>query len=351
MFTRSAANPLISPADVPSATPGFEVIGTFNAGVAANGEEVVMLLRVAERPPQDDGWIHCPYVNAAGELVLKHVRRDDPTYDTRDPRIVRHRTSGQMWLTSISHLRLGRSRDGVHFTFDADYWLACDPEYASYGVEDARITWHEDDRVYYVNFTAVSPHGIATGLVRTPDFAQQEALGLMFLPSNRDVAIFPRKINGAYMAYHRPMPAYSHQFNIWIAASPDMRHWGHHAVVLRVQPEGWESGRIGGGAPPLWTERGWLSIYHAADRQDRYCLGAYLTPHDAPHRVIARSQTPILEPEAPYEREGFFGNVVFTCGALIDGDCLRLYYGAADEHMALAEGSVQALLAALTPVN
>lgn len=350
MFSRSPANPLISPADVASATEGFEVIGTFNAGVAANGDEVVMLLRVAERPqPSDDGWIHCPYVNAAGELTLKHVRRDDPTYHTDDPRMVRHAITGQMWLTSISHLRLGRSRDGVHFTFDAGCWLAYDPEYASYGIEDARITWHEDDHVYYVNYTAVSPHGIATGLVRTEDFTHHEPLGLMFLPSNRDVAIFPRKIDGLYVAYHRPMPAYSHQFNIWLATSPDMVHWGQHQVVLRVQPDGWESGRIGGGAPPLWTQQGWLSIYHAADRQDRYCLGAYLTPHDDPARVIARSLTPILEPTAPYELEGFFGNVVFTCGALIQQDRLHVYYGAADERMALAEAPLADVLCSLTP--
>ncbi|XWX02492.1 glycoside hydrolase family 130 protein [Aggregatilineales bacterium SYSU G02658] len=348
MFSRSPANPLISPADLSSARDGFEVIGTFNAGVAVQSDEVLMLLRVAERPiHDDDAWIHCPYVNAAGELALKHIRRDDPAYHTHDPRMVRDATTGQMWLTSISHLRLGRSRDGVHFTFDDNCWLAHDPEYASYGVEDARITWHEDDQTYYVNYSAVSPHGIATGLVRTADFHHLEPLGLMFLPSNRDVVIFPRKLKGQYVAYHRPMPAYSHQYNIWLATSPDMIHWGQHQVVLRVERDGWESGRIGGGAPPLWTEHGWLSIYHAADRHDRYCLGAYLTPHDQPERVIARSAAPILEPITPYELEGFFGNVVFTCGALIQNDLLRVYYGAADERMALAEAPLTVVLDSL----
>jgi predicted GH43/DUF377 family glycosyl hydrolase len=351
MFRRHPGNPLVTPSQIRPSQPGYEIIGTFNAGVAQRHGEVVMLLRVAERPQNTDPqWILCPYIDDDGELVTKAVRRDDPAYHTQDPRMVRDAVTGQMWLTSISHLRLGRSADGVHFSFDDGCWLASDPGYASYGVEDARITWHEEDKTFYVNYSAVSPHGIATALAQTPDFRHIEPLGLMFLPSNRDVAVFPRRIGGQYVAYHRPMPAYSHQYNIWVAASPDMRHWGQHAVVLSVQPEGWESGRIGGGAPPLWTEAGWLSIYHAADRSDRYCLGAYLTPHDAPERVVARTLTPLLEPEAPYEREGFFGNVVFTCGAVVDDGVLRLYYGAADERMALAEAKLVDVLASLTDV-
>jgi predicted GH43/DUF377 family glycosyl hydrolase len=349
MFRRHPGNPLITPQHLRPSQPGYEIIGTFNAGVVQHRDEVLLLLRVAERPQNaDTQWILCPYIDASGELVTKAVRRDDPAYMTQDPRMVRHTVTGQMWLTSISHLRLGRSEDGVRFTFDDGCWLAYDPDYASYGVEDARITWHEDDETFYVNYSAVSPHGIATALVHTPDFRRIEPMGLMFLPSNRDVALFPRRIAGQYVAYHRPMPAYSHQYNIWLATSPDMRHWGQHQVVLSVQAEGWESGRIGGGAPPLWTDVGWLSIYHAADRADRYCLGAYLTPHDAPERVIARTLTPVLEPEAPYEREGFFGNVVFTCGAVVTDGVVRLYYGAADERMALAEANMADVLASLT---
>jgi predicted GH43/DUF377 family glycosyl hydrolase len=348
MFSRSRFNPLISPRDLAPLTDGYEIVGTFNAGVTLQGDEVIMLLRVAERPVTTDRtWILCPYVTSSGDVAVKPVRRDDPAYETDDPRLIRERATGQMWLTSISHLRLGRSRDGLHFAFDEGCWLAYEPEYASYGIEDARITWHEDDRTYYVNYTAVSPHGIATGLVRTPDFRHVEPMGLMFSPSNRDVTIFPRKVNGVYAAYHRPMPAHSHQYNIWLATSPDMQHWGHHRVVMRVQSEGWEAGRIGGGAPPIWTEQGWLSIYHAADRQYRYCLGAYLTPHDDPGRIVARSPSPILEPTAPYELEGFFGNVVFTCGAVVQEGVLRLYYGASDDCMALAEAPLTDVLGSL----
>jgi len=133
----------------------------------------------------------------------------------------------------------------------------------------------------------------------------------------------------------------------WAAASPDLVHWGDHRLLLTQRHAGWESGRIGGGAPPLWTEAGWLSIYHAADNDNRYCLGAFVTDLKDPMRLLARSESPILVPEASYEVEGFFGQVVFTCGAIADGDRLRVYYGAADESMALAEGSLSAVLASL----
>jgi predicted GH43/DUF377 family glycosyl hydrolase len=147
------------------------------------------------------------------------------------------------------------------------------------------------------------------------------------------------------------MPSPFGGLNIWMATSPDLIHWGNHRVVLQVQPDGWESGRVGGGAPPLKTEHGWLSIYHAANQKQEYCLGAFLTPLDDPGRIIARSKTPILAPEKPYETSGFFQNVVFTCGAVIRDGRLMVYYGAADESIAVAEAPVDAIVESLIPVR
>lgn len=116
-----------------------------------------------------------------------------------------------------------------------------------------------------------------------------------------------------------------------------------------------QSRQLGNGArwwwrSPIDTERGWLSIYHAADPQQRYCLGAFLAAHDDPTRVIAYSAEPLLSPDADYEREGFFGNVVFTCGVVVQQGILRLYYGAANERIALAESSLEDVLNHLTPI-
>jgi predicted GH43/DUF377 family glycosyl hydrolase len=343
MFTRHPDNPIISPRDVKPSRPDFEVIGAFNAGAALYEGETVLLLRVAERPLSGSpDIIRCPHLDERGELTVTSVRRDDPDYDTRDSRLVKHRPSGDLMLTSISHLRLARSRDGVHFSIADAPWLQAEPPYESFGIEDARITPIEGK--YYVNFTAVSPLGIATALVSTPDFTTIERHGLIFAPSNRDVVLFPEQVAGRYLCYHRPMPGDFARLNIWMAESPDLIHWGGLRLVLEAPSGG---GRIGGGAPPIKTDEGWLSIYHSADANNRYTLGAFLTDLDAPGRIIARSRAPILAPEAPYEIDGFFGRVVFTCGAVAEGDRLRVYYGAADERIALAECSLSELIASL----
>lgn len=343
MFTRHAQNPLIQPWQLQPSRPDFEVIGTFNAGVAVHNDDVVLLVRVAERPRYDpNGSVLCPHISAQGELVIESITPDDERYDTRDPRLVHNVKTGEILLTSMSHLRLARSRDGINFVFDEHPWMVPTSIDEGFGIEDARITQIGD--TYYINYSAVSRYGIATGLLSTRDFVDVERHGIIFPPANRDVTLFPQKINDCYVCYHRPMPAMLGGLNIWMATSPNLKHWGGHQLVLEAKHDGWESGRVGGGAPPLYTQYGWLNIYHAADRHNRYCLGAFLTPHDDPARVIAYSPQPILSPEADYETNGFFPNVVFTCGAILNGDTLSLYYGASDECVAVAHASLKEII-------
>lgn len=349
VFTRFEGNPLITPRDVLPSREDFEVIGTFNAGVTTYNGDVILLLRVAERPLQSEAdYILYPVVTQGAQIVVRGASRHNGRYDVSDPRMIRDRHTGETYLTSISHLRLARSGDGRHFTVDARPWLAAEPPYENFGVEDARITRIGD--TYYVNYSAVSSLGISTGLVSTPDFTHIERRGIIFPPSNRDVTIFPEKVKGQYVCYHRPMPSPFGGLNIWMATSPDLLLWGGHKLVLQTQPGGWEAGRVGGGAPPLRTEHGWLSIYHAADHQQRYCLGAFLTALDDPARIIRRSLQPVLLPAAPYEIAGFFGNVVFTCGARLEQGNLTLYYGAADEVLAVAEARLSDVLDMMAPL-
>lgn len=349
MFSRHPDNPLISPADIHPSRSDFEVIGTFNAGITQYNGETILLLRVAERPiSQNSDSLLCPYLNGDGTLHIEAIAIDHPEWDTTDPRKIRH-VSGNVLLTSISHLRLARSKDGINFTIDAKPWLTASTPYEAFGVEDARITKIED--TYYINYTAVSSMGIATALVSTKDFVELERHGIIFPPANRDVTILPEKINGHYFCYHRPMPSMIGSYHIWSATSPDLIHWGNHRVVLESHADDWTTGRVGGGAPPVRTDAGWLSIYHAADRNDRYCLGAFLTDLDDPSRIIAKSEEPIFEPEAPYETNGFYSNVVFTCGTVSVNEMLRIYYGAADEVIALAETSIDSILETLKRSN
>jgi beta-1,2-mannobiose phosphorylase / 1,2-beta-oligomannan phosphorylase len=343
MFTRDPQNPLIKPADLKPSRPDFEVIGTFNAGVTLFRDEVLLLVRVAERPISDDAdVVLCPHLLPDGELVIERIPRNSPDHDVSDPRLVLHRHTRELFLTSISHLRLARSHDGKIFKVQNQPWLPAQPPYSNFGTEDARITQLGDR--YYINYTAVSRYGVATGLVSTTDFVTIQQHELMFPPANRDMTLFPEPINNLYVCYHRPMPGMFGGLHIWMATSPDMQHWGGHRVILEAKSGGWEDGRVGGGAPPIKTEQGWLSIYHAADRQHRYCLGAFLTPLDDPGRVIARTEQPIFMPEAPYEVDGFFGNVVFTCGAVLRDRTIWMYYGAADESIGVAQVSLDAVL-------
>jgi predicted GH43/DUF377 family glycosyl hydrolase len=162
-----------------------------------------------------------------------------------------------------------------------------------------------------------------------------------------DAMIFPEKINGRYAILHRPFPHMIGQPGMWIGYSDDLLHWGDHRFLAGVISGGWEGGRVGGGAVPFMTDRGWLSIYHGATPDHKYSLGAMLLEADRPERMIARSKTPIMEPTTSYEVSGFVPNVVFTCGSIIDGDRITIYYGGADTIIAGAEMSISEILESL----
>jgi len=215
----------------------------------------------------------------------------------------------------------------------------------AYGIEDPRIT--EIGDTYYVTYKSVSQNGICTSLATTKDFIHFERRGVVFCPENLDVCIFPEKIGGRYAALHRPVPRFLGDPSIWLAYSHDLIHWGDHRFVIGTRPGRWDSGRVGGGTVPIRTEKGWLEIYHAATPENVYCLGALLLDLEEPYKVIARSDDPIIIPEAPYETDGLMPNVVFTCGALQDDDQLTIYYGAADTVIAAAEVSIKEIIDSL----
>jgi predicted GH43/DUF377 family glycosyl hydrolase len=167
---------------------------------------------------------------------------------------------------------------------------------------------------------------------------------MAFAPPNKDCVLFPERIGGAYMALHRPVSEGLGGKYLWIASSPDLLHWGDHRCVLRPQRGTWDAAKVGAGAPPLRIDEGWLEIYHGVDGDDRYCRGALLLDAADPARVLGRSREPIMEPLASYERDGFYGNVVFATGAVVDGDRLTVYYGAADDSVCGATMSIREIL-------
>ena len=178
----------------------------------------------------------------------------------------------------------------------------------------------------------------------TRDWKTFERRGMIFPAHNKDCAIFEEKINGKYFALHRPSSPELGGNYIWIAESPDLLHWGNHKFIVLTREGSWDSARVGAGAAPIKTDKGWLEIYHGATHDNRYCLGALLLDLNDPSIVIARSTEPIMEPIADYERTGFFGNVIFTNGHLAQQDRLKIYYGAGDEVICMAEFSIDQIL-------
>lgn len=337
MIFREKENPVLGKEDFPVLHEGFENIGAFNAGAALCGGETVLLVRVAERPVQRDGRIACPVFDpGSGRTEVVEFSPGELDGDG-DPRILT--VGGKRYLTSISHLHVARSRDGVHFRADPEPLLQPRSEYESFGIEDARISCVEGR--YYITYSAASPLGCVVGLAVTDDFVTVQRAGNLFHPDNKDTVLFDRKIGGKYYALHRPSCSCFTKPAVWLAESPDLRCFGMHRFVAGVRPGRWDGARVGAGAPPFLTEKGWVELYHGATEDDRYCMGAMLLDRDEPWRVLARSGEPLVEPEYPYEKKGFFGNVIFGCGLTLEGNTVRLYYGASDESVAMLSMTVQ----------
>ena len=187
-------------------------------------------------------------------------------------------------------------------------------------------------------------------LALTEDFRHFERCGLVMQPADKDAALLPRRIDGNFALLHRPIPMTELGAHIWISFSPDLRNWGHHKPVLQARKgTWWDANKVGLSPPLIETPEGWLMLYHGVRNTAAGCLyrlGVALFALDQPERCLARGDSWIFGPEAPYEREGDVGNVAFPCGYTLgaDGDAINLYYGAADTSVALATGSVRELL-------
>ncbi len=146
---------------------------------------------------------------------------------------------------------------------------------------------------------------------------------------NKDCVILPEKYKGKYVIYHRISP------HIWVCFSDDLVHWYDHNIMMI--PEGaWEAFKIGAGAQPIKTEKGWLFIYHGVSNSQHYSIGFAFLDLEDPTKVIYRHTGPILEAREKWELEGMVPNVVFTCGAVLKDGEVFVYYGGADTAIGVA---------------
>jgi predicted GH43/DUF377 family glycosyl hydrolase len=251
-----------------------------------------------------------------------------------------------------SHLCAARSANGIDgWKIDSQPTLMPDPEHFPeevWGIEDPRITFVSELNKYAVVYTAYTRGGPGVSLALTEDFHHFERYGLIMQPEDKDAVLLPHRIDGNWALIHRPVT--SPGAHMWISYSSDLRQWGSHKLMLKARLGGWwDANKIGLASPPIETAKGWLVIYHGA-RQNAagsiYRLGLALFDLHAPEICLKRSDEWIFGPEEPYEQRGDVDNVVFPCGYTIapDGDTIHLYYGAADTSIALATGSVYAIL-------
>lgn len=350
MIRRLSEALLLSPQDLKPLHGDCAVIGVFNPGAVKLNHEIVLIARVAEKPIESrPGFVGLPRHGPSGDVEIDWVAEEE--LDLTDPRVVRCKADNTIRLTSISHLRVFRSGADHSSDWVPGPTLLPQSPLEEYGIEDPRIT--KIDGTFWITYVAVSRHGAATALASTDDFVTFKRHGIIFYSENKDVVLFPHKVQGQFVSLHRPTPStHFSRPQIWLSRSPDLLHWGQH-TCLHCGRDEWESDRVGAGTPPIALNEGWLEIYHGSRRATRvgeigtYSAGALLLDRDEPSRILRRSHEPIMQPTAEFERAGFVANVVFPTALVELDETLRVYYGASDTFVGAVEFSRKELLAAL----
>jgi len=291
LFHRHPANPILTAADFP-----YPMNCVFNPGAALHNGDTVLVARVEDR-------------------------------------------------RGISHLTVARSKDGVtNWQIEGKPLIADDPTdpTSCWGAEDPRVTYVKDLDAYAITYTAYGPSGPCVALAVTTDFQSVEHYGVIMPPEDKNACLLPRKIDGRYVLFHRPVSMLQQRADVWLSRSSDLRSWTASEPVLQSRSgPWWDATRIGMGPAPLETEHGWLCVYHGVKQMVStaiYRVGLMLLDLDDPTRVLRRTPSWVLGPETPYERIGDVPNVVFPSGLVHDEKTgqLRLYYGAADTTIAVA---------------
>ncbi len=215
----------------------------------------------------------------------------------------------------------------------------------SNGIEDARFVEFRDDtgqRKYYATYTAYNGRRILPMLLETKDFVRFK-MRTMYGESahDKDMALFPRKINGKYFMVSRQ----GGQF-ISIMESDKITRWREDRVLATPEYP-WEFVQMGGNGSPIETEYGWLLLTHGVGHMRRYVIGAMLLDLDDPYTIIARLSEPLIVPDDS-EREGYVPNVVYSCGSVVhNGDTLIIPYGISDSSSGIITVSLNEVITRL----
>jgi len=296
-------------------------------------------------------------------VLLPDPASDWECYNVFNPAVIHHdglfhmhyRAQGLDWVSRIGY---AVSEDGVHWNRLRRPVLEPVDGSDSRGVEDPRVT--EIEGVFYMTYTAYGNGQDLTGLGRPVRSGESDVLPILPMiarsenlvtwerlgpivrgEDNKDHVLFPCKIGGRFVAFHRRRP------DVWLAYSDDLATWREEemAPIFGPRPENdWESNKVGANGPPIETEHGWLMLYHGTDADNVYRFGVCLLDLDDPRRVLSRPREPIFEPQELWELRGDVPNVVFSCANPVVEGTVYVYYGGGDHVIGLATCRLDELL-------
>ncbi len=338
---------LLKPGVFKPSFDGWKIDGIFNPGAIRKGKEIILYVRVAESSPGHLKMSKCPVIVGKG---IKHENVGMRKFKTKEGNVIYFKNE-LCRLTNISHFReviLDKTGFNIKSIGESPVFTGI-PGDGDYGVEDARIT--KIKRKYYMTYVSVNMNeSVGTSLAVSKDMKKWKRKGIIFRLQNKDVVLFPEKINGKYVALHRPEGCFNFiKPAIWIAYSPNSIHWGEDKSIMRPREGFWDEERIGAGCPPIKTKQGWLCIYHGVNMKKgkTYSVGAFLLDLKDPEKILARTgHTPLLMPEKSYEKNGFMCKVVFPTGIVRDLNkkYLLLYCGGADSFISVKKIKIQDIL-------
>lgn len=280
----------------------------------------------------------------------------------------------------IIHIGLAESSDGFNFTRSQDKPVLSPDRHSFDGgaVEDPRIVkfgdefymtyafrpypagqyWtYEYDEVLTYDHNDYTPKCLKknvgnTALAVSKDLKNFKKIGRLTESAldDRDVILFPEKINEKFYMLHRPKDYVGKKFDtenpaIWIKSSTDLMSWNVPSKLLLKGEEWWEV-KVGGNTPPIHTKEGWLMLYHGVDDKHVYRVGACLLDSKDPTKILYRTKDFIMEPETEFEKNGLYKwGVVFPAGNVLVDDTLYVYYGASDQYCCAATANIHELIA------
>ena len=345
---------LLRPRQIKPSFQGLKVEGIFNPGaIRLPNKKIMLLARVAEKPiKKNKKFLNCPKVifDKPYKIYIEKFLRKEVESEFQNGVVFKN---GICRLSTISHIKkiiLDENGFNVEKIETKPYFTGKAGD-GDYGVEDPRIV--KLGNKYLMTYVSVSSNeGVCTSLALSNNLKYWRREGIIFRIQNKDVVIFPEKINGKYVALHRPEGDMNFtKPSIWISYSKDLIYWGKEKAIIDPREKAWDKDRIGSGCPPIKTKEGWLEIYHGVEdvnEKEIYRAGALLLDLKNPEKILARSpkDKPLFEATEKEEKKGFYNNVVFPTGAILslDKKSLLIYSGGADSVISVRKIRIKDIL-------